>query len=72
MKPRYVTSWVAERVVDTDDDGNLITEVVLEMETDRGRLVLTFTPEVAANVGWDLIGEGAAFAYNTVKAEGEE
>ena len=65
MKPRYVNAWAAQREVDTDDDGNLITEVTLHIDTDRGRLVLVFSPEVAANVGWDLMGEGAAFAYNT-------
>jgi hypothetical protein len=77
MKPRTIYGWIARRNVDTDDDGELVTTVILEFATDRGphngRLMFVIDPEVAANIGWDLIGEGAAFAYNTpVDVEGDE
>lgn len=65
MKLRYVHAWIAERNVDMDTDtGDLTVTVDLQLDTDRGPLALVFTPEAAANIGWDLIGEGAGFAYN--------
>lgn len=71
MRPRYVTAWLAHRVVDTDDNGEVTEEVTLELGTDRGKVLLVLTPEVAANVGYDLIGEGCGFAYNTITEDAE-
>jgi hypothetical protein len=71
MKPRYVSGWIAKRNIGTDDAGELVTDVTLELNTDRGKVFLICTPECAANIGWDLIGEGTGFAYNTIPADAE-
>lgn len=73
MKPRYISGWIAKRNVDLDTDtGDLEVTVTLELQTDRGHLFLIIPPETAANIGYDLIGEGCGFAYNELADADEE